>query len=75
MAQSFHLLRREKASLGKRAVQTGAAMALGKNKTVTIRIRRILGIDLHLFEIQIRKQVRRGEGAAGMARFCVKDVR
>ena len=66
MAQRLHLIGREIAALRQRCIQTGAAMAFGEDKTIAVRIMWILRIHLHLFEIEIGKQVRRRKRTAGV---------
>ena len=42
-------------------------MALGEHKAVPVGVLGGLGVDVHLFEVEIGKDVRRGEGASRMA--------
>ena len=61
----------EKALERQYRIKAGAAVTFGEHKAVTILPRGILGVNVHLFEIEIRKDVCGGKRAAGMTGLCV----
>ncbi len=48
-------------------VQAGGSVTLGQDKAVPVLPLRVLGIHVHLFKVQVGKQVSGGQAAAGMA--------
>ncbi len=45
-------------------------MSLRENKAVSVRVLRVLRINVHFFKIQICENLSRGERSARMAGFC-----
>ena len=67
VAQGGQVGNREEAALRKGGIQAGGAVALAQHKAVAVRILRLLGVNAHLTEIQVGKDVCRGQAAAWMA--------
>ena len=58
LTQGFELLLRKIATLRHHRIERGRRVALGKDKTVARFHLGLRGIDIHLFEIEIRQDVR-----------------
>ena len=67
VAELLQLADIEIAAVGQHRIQAGGAVALGEHKAVPVGVLGGLGVDVHLFEVEIGKDVRRGEGASRMA--------
>ena len=65
-AQSLQILHGEEATLSQRCVQTGSGVTLGQHEAVTIALLGIGGVDVQFLKIQISKQIRSGQAAAGV---------
>ncbi len=70
MAKRHQILHREISPLCHGTVVARRRVSLGQDKTVSVRILRVLRIDVHLFKIQISKNVRCRQRSAGMSCFC-----
>ena len=66
-AEHLEILDREEAAQRQRRVNGGRAVALGHDEAVTLRVMRVLGIDVHLGKVQIRQHVHAAHRAARMA--------
>ena len=69
-AEHLQLLDREEAAQRQHRIHGGRAVALGHDEAVTLRVMRVLGIDVHLGKVQIRQHVHAAHRAARMAGFC-----
>ena len=56
------------------SVKTRCAVAFGKDKTVSVRILRVLRVNVQFFEIEIGENIRSGKGTARMAGFGVVNA-
>lgn len=70
MAQCHKIFLREKSALCKCGIISRCYMSFGQYKTVTILHLRVLWINIHLFEIQICKNICRRQRSARMTGFC-----
>ena len=66
MAQRGQVSDREEAALRQRGIQAGGAVALAQHKTIPVGILGLFGVNAHLTEIQVSKDVRRGQAGARM---------
>ena len=74
VAEFFQLIHREIAALCQCSVKTRCAVAFGKDKTVSVRILRVLRVNVQFFEIEIGENIRSGKGTARMAGFGVVNA-
>ncbi len=70
MAQGGEIRHGEISSVGQRGVQARGGMPLGEHEAVPVLLLRVRRVDVHLLEIKISENVRRGQGAAGMTGLC-----
>ena len=73
LTQTHHILYRIITPLAQRRILRRNRMSLGENETIPSLHLRILRIDVHLSEIQRRKNIRRGQGTARMPGTGVID--
>ena len=66
-AEELHVLHREESPQGQRRVQGGGAVALAHHQAVPIRVPGLVGVHLHLMEVEDGENVHHGQGAAGVA--------
>ncbi len=60
VTECLEILNGEISSVSESGVKTGSTVSLGKYKTVTIRLFRILGVNVHFFKVQIGQYI--GDG-------------
>ena len=70
VTQSLQVLYREKSAVCQCRVQTRCSMSLGQYETVSVCLLRILRVDIHLFKVQIGKNLCCGKWSARMTGLC-----
>ena len=70
LAQRFQVFDREEAALSQRSIQSRCCMALGQNQTIPILGVRILGIHIHIHEIEVAQYLSDIQTAARMTALC-----
>ena len=70
MTQRHKILYREIASVSHRGIVARSGMALGKHEAVSVRILRVLRINVHLLKIQVCKNICCGKRSARMSSLC-----
>ena len=75
VTKRLKILHREKSAVSQCGIQTRSCVSLGKNETVTLRILRVLRINIHFFKIKIRKYVCCGKRSARMTGFGSMNTR
>lgn len=66
LPQRQQVLLREVAPQRQRRVQARRRVALGQHETIPVLPLGVLGVDAQFLKVKVRKQVRRGQAAAGM---------
>ncbi len=74
MPQALQFLLVKIAPLRQSGIKARSAVALGKHKTVPVRIFGILGINVHFLEIEIGEEIGRRERASRVAGFGVEHA-
>ena len=67
LTQRNQIFHREISPVSQSGIQAGSCMPFGEHKTVTIRILRVLRINIHFLKIEISKNIRSRQGSARMA--------
>ena len=67
LAQGLEVFHREEPALGQRGVKCRSRMALGQHEAVAVRFFRLLGVDIHIHEVEIRQHLGDVQTAARMA--------
>ena len=67
LAQGLEVFHREEPALGQRGVKCRSRMALGQHEAVAVRFFRLLGVDVHIHEVEIRQHLGDVQTAARMA--------
>ena len=66
MAQGEQVALREESPQRQGGVQAGGSVALGQDKAVPVGPLGVLGVHVHLLEVEVGEQVGGGQAAAGM---------
>ena len=72
-AEHVQVVHGEEAPQRQNGIEGGAAVALGHDEAVTVRVLGVLGVHVHDVEVQGSDQVQAGHGAAGVAGGGVVD--